>query len=935
MPKVTCHVPLKVRFVGEPTEEAWAALEDRLTAQFTQALRRSLEALARRRPEGESAKESFDPPRMTAKGYLVPSYDEGQPTPVTIQEQEQALWRISSPPLAIAWPKPPTLQELEQAALIRITELLRTGLFPPDFGVTAAEAHEALEILQNLPPEGLLYTVREMRKMDRYRVFAKALSEPDRQTLSRLEEFMDPNLGYLMPGDRIQLTVWTGGAGEPEINRLEIEIRVGGVYLPFLPRPVPVVGLLPQAAAERIARAYVEALVYTRPFVTLGVVARGFHYAGRNQGPFPNPIEFTAAPFAADSPEGRRAARRAEFLAYVQAVPVTDSLTAAALQRYLEWVGSHEKEPEFFTRRPPDVWEWALAAKAAPPFRSPLRPFLELQQSMTARLSTAPPEERDRLRETLSRYTAWLDLHAGDPGLSRFDPVQVWVDASLHALKARIAEDVRASRAAREQAQAAAAISPAAQRKFDAALRLMMSQVWQIPAAQTAEDPEHGVGYLIQGSQAERRARDEVARGFMNDVLRRMTDPHFTETTVEADFADWLRAHRKEFLELQLSRAYPDVERYAVEVRIPEWQTAIEIGIGFIPIVGQVVGAYEVIAGEDLFGHPLSTTDRAILGAAIFLPAAGKLFKGGRALLTASQIARDYRLTAPEAEALYRATLGIRPGSPGARVLSRAADDVKAGRPVRDPQRLQEIEGVLRDMGMTDRSTAQALEEAGEQRAGYLPPSGPAGGERGIPRPGGPPAPVPATAPAATPPAGTPAPPLQTPQQLGRAGEVARQLEVELEPERLTRLIPSPWVRARIYSVLERGKPGDLLEFARALPADGAEQVYFRTSRGKRFIDHLFLAPGRNTVVLRESKNVADFAITSDVRRQLAIDMEILDRYPEAVVHWRISGNGRIEPAAYDILQALVERTGGRFRFQLQDSVLPPFHGTSPPPTLH
>ena len=61
-------------------------------------------------------------------------------------------------------------------------------------------------------------------------------------------------------------------------------------------------------------------------------------------------------------------------------------------------------------------------------------------------------------------------------------------------------------------------------------------------------------------------------------------------------------------------------QTYAVPIDIPKWQTAIETGIGFIPIVGSIVAAGEATFGYDLFGHePLSP--RTVVAAAIILVA--------------------------------------------------------------------------------------------------------------------------------------------------------------------------------------------------------------------------------------------------------------------------------------------------------------------------
>jgi len=48
---INVYIPLKVRLTGTLTEQAWAELEERLTAQYSRALRRSWRELAHpRRP---------------------------------------------------------------------------------------------------------------------------------------------------------------------------------------------------------------------------------------------------------------------------------------------------------------------------------------------------------------------------------------------------------------------------------------------------------------------------------------------------------------------------------------------------------------------------------------------------------------------------------------------------------------------------------------------------------------------------------------------------------------------------------------------------------------------------------------------------------------------------------------------------------------------
>lgn len=607
-----------------------------------------------------------------------------------------------------------------QNALRRINELLSTDIF--DWAVTDEEAHAVLDFLKSLRPEILLYTVMVMRMTGKWRIFRRELPETDREALYQLDLTIDPNVGYLMPQDTIVIEIHTRSTRE-NLGRTDFRIESEGVHLPYLLQPIPVAGLLPQAAANKIARAYIDALIFVEPVVRVGIHQRGIHYIGANCGPFESPIFINSTLRAPTSRETQRQRKQEEFMNYIAGVSSTEPMTTAAIHHYLAWIESNYPRPEFLTRTPVELWEWALHRATQPVPHSPLQPFLSLVQSMTNRLNDLPGPERGRTQEAITRYLAWLDLHRQDPDISSHDPVEIWSRAYLNAFREELEQTrIRTQRGTRERANAID--WSRVERKFDEALHLTMTQIWRMPPPRAVVDPTprregprgeegdpHRVTYLITGSETERGVRDHMARAFLDDIVRRMPEPNFTATSAAADFSEWLRQHPQERLELGLAQAHPEVERFTEGINIPAWQTTIEIGIGFIPIVGQIVAGYEVIAGEDIFGNPLSTTDRAILAASILLPAAGRIFRVGRAAVTASRLAREYSLSAREAEALFRATAQLAPSSTGARLLTLARDDVLAGRPVRDPQRLQQLEILMRDMGMTDRSTGQALRE--------------------------------------------------------------------------------------------------------------------------------------------------------------------------------------------------------------------------------
>jgi Pre-toxin TG len=85
-----------------------------------------------------------------------------------------------------------------------------------------------------------------------------------------------------------------------------------------------------------------------------------------------------------------------------------------------------------------------------------------------------------------------------------------------------------------------------------------------------------------------------------------------------------------------------DVEISDVPVQRPGFVEAVELAIGLIPVVGNIVAAYEAWSGEDLFGYHLTDIERGVLAATVLLPTAGRLVKGGRALYTEARLVSMY-----------------------------------------------------------------------------------------------------------------------------------------------------------------------------------------------------------------------------------------------------------------------------------------------------
>ena len=334
--------------------------------------------------------------------------------------------------------------------------------------------------------------------------------------------------------------------------------------------------------------------------------------------------------------------------------------------------------------------------------------------------NVVPGAESRRLSMVLGDFLSWLDQQTDD-ALAGYDPAKVWTRFDMRRVEADVEAEVAEKRRREREAAAEAPAKvdwEAAGRKLDDALELMKKNVWRAREPYTIEDRERGIGYLVWESAQEKAARDLIARQFLHDVIARMHRKDFTTTSAASDLRTWLTGHPSEYEAYLVAQSRPDVEKYEVPIDIPAWQTTIEVAIGFIPVVGSIVAAGEATFGYDLFGHELSTVDRAILGASVLLPAGGEGVQGrpgGRHSLHSD--ARVPALGPRGRRRLPRAHTRAT-GDDGCEAAGEsAAADVKAGRPVRDAKRLNELGALFRDMGMTERATEDELRAGAEEAA--------------------------------------------------------------------------------------------------------------------------------------------------------------------------------------------------------------------------
>ena len=154
----------------------------------------------------------------------------------------------------------------------------------------------------------------------------------------------------------------------------------------------------------------------------------------------------------------------------------------------------------------------------------------------------------------------------------------------------------------------------------------------------------------------------------------------------------------------------------------------------------------------------------------------------------------------------------------------------------------------------------------------------------------------------------------------GAMGEVARHAEVGRAPTAHSDIVTSALERRRALDRLyDTSDTFSLTDFATRFGNDGATQVYLRSPNGGgRFIDHMFI--DGNSVVLRESKTVAEFSDSTKILAQMRKDIETLNAFSEARVRWRVTVNSNDVSAEFMTqIRQLVANQQGRFVFEFND----------------
>lgn len=255
----------------------------------------------------------------------------------------------------------------------------------------------------------------------------------------------------------------------------------------------------------------------------------------------------------------------------------------------------------------------------------------------------------------------------GGPALSKKDRVQQWVDAALKEARTQVAYETLPG-------------------MFDKVLDKKLEYYAYVEQVQLNFKVEFAKVLKIrdehEGTETEYTGNPEGPRlvKILTDSLLEWFDQHYIDEwflrKTPRDAMNEFLLERKDMLALYnfILDLPPRKTVNEVEIERPLLVEAVELAVGFIPVVGNGIALYESYTGRDLFGYRLTNLERGILAASCLLPVAGRLVKGGRAMYTNARLVKLYGRDA----ALWQRTVersGRALESKGALRAVRNADD--------------------------------------------------------------------------------------------------------------------------------------------------------------------------------------------------------------------------------------------------------------------
>ena len=147
-----------------------------------------------------------------------------------------------------------------------------------------------------------------------------------------------------------------------------------------------------------------------------------------------------------------------------------------------------------------------------------------------------------------------------------------------------------------------------------------------IPVAVTEKGAVYSENFIYE--QVVKNASDEL----MTWANKQEGNRWFYTTTAEVGIRVMLEDYPEIPVQMRITQRLPQdsEEEDDGTVGIAVMQAAIEIGVSFIPYVGNAVALYEFGFGVDLFGRKLSNVERALIGSSVLLAVPGAVRAGSK-----------------------------------------------------------------------------------------------------------------------------------------------------------------------------------------------------------------------------------------------------------------------------------------------------------------
>ncbi|MGZ3742933.1 MAG: pre-toxin TG domain-containing protein [Pseudobdellovibrionaceae bacterium] len=216
------------------------------------------------------------------------------------------------------------------------------------------------------------------------------------------------------------------------------------------------------------------------------------------------------------------------------------------------------------------------------------------------------------------------------------------------------------------------------QEKFEEYLNFSLRLINIDFAKRWTKDEKNGYGYLYSPNPQILDIMKCIASELMSWVQKQLYDEKFHKMSASEGYMTMLSERPDLVALLRASQKLPaDSEYMTFEIDRPTAVIVIETIVGFVPILGNAVAAYEIYSGHDLFGYKLSDTERVVMGVFLLLPAAGKFLKAGRTLYTEARLVRLYGGEAAAWSKVFNSSAKVTADPKIARMLQLARLEIK------------------------------------------------------------------------------------------------------------------------------------------------------------------------------------------------------------------------------------------------------------------